>query len=198
MAPRSDIPFCVAGGSHAGDAGSGAGWTRSFGSWCWRSRCAPGGASSPGCWWSRCPDCGCGRRPTPAGIARRGTRYPSACAGRRVWFSEPAQFTSRSRQRSSAGSSGSARPMRSASRRSASVWCRFRRMIRTRPPILIRPSVSVGETFTDNVHNVHSPRDAAAYTNLAPGLSISADTPRLQAVLTGNLNTYFYIPTSRI
>jgi hypothetical protein len=64
------------------------------------------------------------------------------------------------------------------------------------PAILIRPFVSVSETFTDNVHNVHSPRDAAAYTNLAPGLSISADTPRLQAVLTGNLNTNFYIPSS--
>jgi hypothetical protein len=64
------------------------------------------------------------------------------------------------------------------------------------PALLIRPLVSVSETFTDNVHVVHSPRDAAAYTNLAPGLSISADTPRLQAVLTGNLNTSFYIPSS--
>jgi len=56
--------------------------------------------------------------------------------------------------------------------------------------------VLVSETFTDNVHVVHSPRDAAAYTNLGPGLSISADTPRLQAVLSGNLNTSFYIPSS--
>ncbi len=66
------------------------------------------------------------------------------------------------------------------------------------PAYLIRPFVSVSETLTDNVHYVHSPRDAAAYTNLAPGLSISADTPRLQAVLTGNLNTAFYIPTSNL
>jgi uncharacterized protein (PEP-CTERM system associated) len=66
------------------------------------------------------------------------------------------------------------------------------------PAYLIRPFVSVGETLTDNVHSVHSPRDPAAWTNLAPGVSISADTPRLQAVLSGNLNTYFYIPTSNL
>jgi hypothetical protein len=66
----------------------------------------------------------------------------------------------------------------------------------TAPAFLIRPYASVSETLTDNVHNVHSPRDAAAYTNLSPGLSISADTPRLQAVLTGSLNTAFYIPSS--
>jgi hypothetical protein len=66
------------------------------------------------------------------------------------------------------------------------------------PAYLIRPFASVSETLTDNVHNVHSPRDPAAYTNLAPGVSISADTPRLQAVLTGNLNTALYIPTSNL
>src|SRR5215469_13826793 len=64
------------------------------------------------------------------------------------------------------------------------------------PAYLIRSYASVIETLTDNAHNVHSPRDAAAYTNLAPGVSISADTPRLQAVLSGNLNTAFYIPSS--
>jgi hypothetical protein len=64
------------------------------------------------------------------------------------------------------------------------------------PAYLITPYLSISETFTDNVHNVHAPRDAAAYTNLAPGLSISADTPRLQAVLSGNLNTALYIPSS--
>ena len=64
------------------------------------------------------------------------------------------------------------------------------------PAYLIRPFASVSETLTDNVRNVHSPRDPAAYTNLAPGVTISADTPRLQAVLTGNLNTALYIPTS--
>jgi len=68
----------------------------------------------------------------------------------------------------------------------------------TAPAYLIRPYASVAETFTDNVHYVHAPRDAAAITTLAPGLSISADTPRLQAVLTGNLNSYFYVPTSNL
>ena len=58
------------------------------------------------------------------------------------------------------------------------------------------PYASVSETLTDNAHYVHSPRDAAAYTNLAPGVSFSADTPRLQAVLSGNLNTALYIPSS--
>jgi hypothetical protein len=66
----------------------------------------------------------------------------------------------------------------------------------TAPAYLIRPYVSVSETFTDNVHAASSPRDAAAYTNIAPGVSISADTPRLQAVLSGNLNTALYIPSS--
>ena len=66
------------------------------------------------------------------------------------------------------------------------------------PAYLIRPFVSLGETLTDNVHSVHSPRDPAAWTNLAPGLSVSADTPRLQGVLTGNLNTALYIPTSNL
>jgi len=64
------------------------------------------------------------------------------------------------------------------------------------PAYLITPYLSISETFTDNAHNVHSPRDFAAYTNLAPGLSFSADTPRLQAVLSGNLNTALYIPSS--
>jgi len=64
------------------------------------------------------------------------------------------------------------------------------------PAYLIRSYASASETLTDNVHYVHSPRDAAASTNLAPGVSISADTPRLQAVLSGNLNTAFYIPSS--
>jgi hypothetical protein len=66
----------------------------------------------------------------------------------------------------------------------------------TAPAYLIRSYASISETLTDNANNVHAPRDAAAYTNLAPGLSISADTPRLQAVLSGNLNTAFYIPSS--
>jgi hypothetical protein len=66
------------------------------------------------------------------------------------------------------------------------------------PAILIQPTASVSETFTDNVNFVHAPRRAAAYTWLSPGISISADTPRLQAVLTGNLNASFYVPSSNL
>ena len=54
------------------------------------------------------------------------------------------------------------------------------------PAVLIRPSVSLGETFTDNVNYVHSPRKFAAITQLGGGLSASVDTPRLQAVATGS------------
>ena len=64
------------------------------------------------------------------------------------------------------------------------------------PAILIQPRATVSETFTDNVNLVHAPRRAAAYTTLSPGVSLSVDTPRLQAVLTGSLNGYLYVPTS--
>src|SRR5207245_1765486 len=64
------------------------------------------------------------------------------------------------------------------------------------PAILIQPFATVSETFIDNVNFVHAPRRAAAYTTLSPGVSISADTPRLQAVFTGSLNGYLYVPTS--
>jgi hypothetical protein len=60
------------------------------------------------------------------------------------------------------------------------------------PAYLIRPRVSVSETFTDNVNYAHSPRIADAYTNILPGVSFSADTPRFQGVATGNLNAYIY------
>src|SRR5467141_2218218 len=66
------------------------------------------------------------------------------------------------------------------------------------PAILIQPRATVSETFTDNVNFVHAPRRAAAYTTLSPGVSISADTPRLQAVLTGSLNASFYVPSSNL
>ncbi len=64
------------------------------------------------------------------------------------------------------------------------------------PAILIRPSLSLGETFTDNVNYVHSPRRFAAITQLGGGLSASVDTPRLQAVATGQASEYFYLPSS--
>jgi hypothetical protein len=62
----------------------------------------------------------------------------------------------------------------------------------TAPAYLIRPRVSVSETFTDNVNYAHSPKIKDAYTNILPGLSFSADTPRFQGVATGNLNAYIY------
>ena len=64
------------------------------------------------------------------------------------------------------------------------------------PAVLIQPSVSLGETFTDNVNYVHSPRQFAAITQLGGGVSASVDTPRLQAVATGQASEYFYLPSS--
>jgi hypothetical protein len=66
------------------------------------------------------------------------------------------------------------------------------------PAILIQPTASVTQTFSDNITFVHSPRKPGAYTVLAPGVSISADTPRLQAVFSGSLNGSFYVPTSNL
>jgi uncharacterized protein (PEP-CTERM system associated) len=56
----------------------------------------------------------------------------------------------------------------------------------TAPAVLIQPRATLGEAFTDNVRQLSSPRTADAETRLMPGISISADTPRLQGVLTGN------------
>ncbi len=66
------------------------------------------------------------------------------------------------------------------------------------PAFLLRPSLSLGETFTDNVNFVHSPRQFAAITQLGGGLSASVDTPRLQAVATGQASEYFYLPSSNL
>ncbi len=66
------------------------------------------------------------------------------------------------------------------------------------PAILIQPRASVSQTFSDNINFVHSPRKPGAYTTLAPGVSISADTPRLQAIFSGSLNGYFYVPSSNL
>lgn len=62
------------------------------------------------------------------------------------------------------------------------------------PAILVQPRASVSEIFTDNVNFVHAPRRFAALTNLAAGASVSADTPRLQAVATGQANGSIYLP----
>ena len=66
----------------------------------------------------------------------------------------------------------------------------------TAPAIIIRPFASASEIFTDNVHYTHSPRDFAAITTLSPGVSFSADTPRLQAVAAGSANGLVYLPSS--
>jgi hypothetical protein len=64
------------------------------------------------------------------------------------------------------------------------------------PAILIQPRASLGELFTDNVNYVHSPRTFAAITTLGAGAAISADTPRLQAVATGQANGSVYLPAN--
>jgi hypothetical protein len=64
------------------------------------------------------------------------------------------------------------------------------------PAILIRPSVSLGETFTDNVNYVQSPRKFAAITQLGGGVTVSVDSPRLQAVATGQASELIYLPSS--
>ncbi len=66
------------------------------------------------------------------------------------------------------------------------------------PAILIQPMASVSESFIDNVNFAHTHRRAAAYTTLSPGISISADTPRLRAIFTGSLNGYLYVPSSNL
>jgi uncharacterized protein (PEP-CTERM system associated) len=64
------------------------------------------------------------------------------------------------------------------------------------PAVLIQPTATLGETLYDNVNYVPSPRTAAAETRLIPGVSISADTPRLQGVMSAQAEGDFYTPTS--
>jgi hypothetical protein len=66
----------------------------------------------------------------------------------------------------------------------------------TAPAVLIQPNVYLGETFTDNVNYVPSPRKFAAITQLGAGVSASIDTPRLQAVASGSANGSLYLPGS--
>jgi uncharacterized protein (PEP-CTERM system associated) len=56
------------------------------------------------------------------------------------------------------------------------------------PAYLIRPRISVTETLTDNARQTPTNRTADFDTRLSPGLSVSADTPRLQGILTGSLD----------
>jgi hypothetical protein len=64
------------------------------------------------------------------------------------------------------------------------------------PAVLIQPRARVGLTLTDNIRHAHSSRDPGVYGTLTPGLSISADTPRFQGVLTGDASGYLYAPAS--
>src|SRR5215469_7577200 len=66
----------------------------------------------------------------------------------------------------------------------------------TAPAIIIYPYAWVSETLTDNVNNTHSPRTSAAITNLGPGLSLSVDSPRLQAIASGSASGSIYLPNS--
>ncbi|MBV8507551.1 MAG: hypothetical protein JOZ11_17315, partial [Alphaproteobacteria bacterium] len=56
--------------------------------------------------------------------------------------------------------------------------------------------LTLGETLTDNVNYVHSPRNFAAITQPGAGVSVSVDSPRLQAVATGQANGFLYLPSS--
>ena len=66
------------------------------------------------------------------------------------------------------------------------------------PAILVQPTLGVGATFYDNVNFTHSNRTAAAEASVYPGVSMSADTPRLQGVLSGQLGANAYTPTSNL
>ncbi len=66
------------------------------------------------------------------------------------------------------------------------------------PAILIQPQIGAGVLFTDNANYTHADRRAAVAAQLFPGISFSADTPRLQAVATGQAQASFYTPTSNL
>lgn len=66
------------------------------------------------------------------------------------------------------------------------------------PAILIQPYASLSERLTDNVFFTHTHRTAAAETMLSPGVSISADTPRFQGVLSASASGDLYVPTGSL
>ena len=66
------------------------------------------------------------------------------------------------------------------------------------PAVLIQPTASIGELFTDNVNYTSTDRTAAAETTLSPAVSISADMPRLTGVLSGSATGSIYTPTSNL
>src|SRR6516225_8724720 len=184
MAPRSDILSSAAGWHHPGDTRSG-----------------PRRTGNPACrwWWPRRwrvrnTDGYRWRSRSPADPARRGTRYPAARARRRVWLCNPLNPPTATNNVAPPAAAVATSPLGLSPLGFGVVPLQANDP--TAPAYLIRSYASISETLIDNAHYVHSPRDFAAYTNLAPGLSFSADTPRLQAVLSGNLNTALYIPSS--
>ena len=200
MPPRSDIPFCVVSGSHAGDAGSGARWIRNFEPLVLvepplqplvLALVGAAGAGEPAG-----PGAAAGAQPQPA-VPGGGPDILPLVPGGGFGFPNPLN---------SPTAVGNVAPPAAPVAPSNALGLTplgfgvvpLQANDPNAPAYLIRPFASVSETLTDNVHNVHSPRDLAAYTNLAPGVTISADTPRLQAVLTGNLNTALYIPTANL
>ena len=66
------------------------------------------------------------------------------------------------------------------------------------PAILIRSGVTVGERFTSNANYTSSNQTASTVTTLSPGVSISADTPRLQGVLGAQVTGAAYAPASHL
>lgn len=63
------------------------------------------------------------------------------------------------------------------------------------PAVLIQPTASVGVRVTDNVRYTATDHQAAVEGRLIPGISISADTPRFQGVLSGSAEGDLYVPT---
>ena len=65
------------------------------------------------------------------------------------------------------------------------------------PAVLIQPNVYLGETFTDNVNYVHSPRKFAAdHAARSRMYRLRSTRRRLQAVATGQANGTLYLPGS--
>jgi hypothetical protein len=66
------------------------------------------------------------------------------------------------------------------------------------PAVLIRPTATLGERITDNLNYTATHRTAGVETTLAPGVSISADTPRFTGVLFGQAEGDIYTPASNL
>jgi hypothetical protein len=62
------------------------------------------------------------------------------------------------------------------------------------PAFLIRPDVGIVADLNDNVNNAHTGAKAALVTRPAAGLSLSADTVHLQALMNTSLDYEKYIP----